>query len=92
MKNVQIPEELFYDLCRYHLTSSYAETADPEEIERNIIEGLTKKMQAIIRHELYSTYKDKTMSEQERQRARKEYLNSIGLRDDFRWETLDLPV
>ena len=49
MKNVQIPYDLFMALLRYHLVEdgSYA-----DEIRR----GLEKKLDSMVRHELYAKY------------------------------------
>ncbi len=76
MKNVQIPYELFVALLRYHLVE---ETSCAGEIRR----GLEKKLDSMVCHELYSKYK--TAPTEERQKARKEYLDKRGVPDSFRW-------
>ena len=77
MKNVQIPQELFMKLLRYHLLDdgSYAD---------DVKKGLEQKMNAMVERELYT--KSKTApSEEEREKARQEYLDRRGIQADFRW-------
>lgn len=76
-KQVQIPETLFFDLVKYHLAG--IEDAKPE-----IEKGLMDKMNAMLMRELYSQYK-MAPTEEERQKARKEYLDKKGVPDSFRW-------
>ena len=77
MKNVQISFELFQALVMYHLV----ENPDYTEV---IKKGLQDKMDALIRRELYS--KSKTAeSKEEREKARKEYLDKRGVPESFRW-------
>ncbi|MBD5355643.1 MAG: complexin-2 [Bacteroides sp.] len=77
MKNVQIPYELFVELLRYHLVE---DTSCAGEIRR----GLEKKLASMVCHELYSKYKTAPTGE-EREKARKEYLDKRGVLDCFRW-------
>lgn len=84
-KNIQIPQELFINLCRYFLLQD----TEPSEA---IIKGLESKLEAIMRHELYTSYKDTKLSPEERQEARKRYLDSVGMHDSFRWKTLEPPT
>ena len=71
MKNVQIPQELFMKLLRYHLLD-------------DVKKGLEQKMNAMVERELYT--KSKTApSEEEREKARQEYLDRWGIQADFRW-------
>lgn len=77
MKNVQIPQELFMMLLRYHLIEDFS-------CEDDIKKGLEQKMDALVDRELYS--KSKTApSAEEREKARKEYLDRRGVPDSFRW-------
>lgn len=77
MKNVQIPCELFQQLLRYHLL----EDASCEEA---IHKGLEKKLDTLVLHELYT--KSKTApTEEEQEKARKEYLDRRGVSEKFRW-------
>lgn len=82
MKNVQIPQELLYDLFRYFLTDE-----EPEEHDytREVITtALEAKLEALVRHELYTTYKTAD-SPQEREKARQAYLDRVGMRQSYRW-------
>ena len=77
MKNIQIPYELFVSLLKYHLMSD-------NSLEDEIRKELEKKMDAIVRHELYGQYKT-APTEEEREKARKEYLDRCGMNENFRW-------
>lgn len=77
MKNVQIPEGLFMALVKYHLL-------DMEEYRKEIQKGLEQKIDAMVRHQLYTTYKT-AATEEEREKARQEYLDKVGMHRDFRW-------
>ena len=77
MKQVQIPQELFVQLIRYHLME------DDSYIDEIKI-GLEKKLDALVLRELYG--KSKTApTEEEREKARQEYLDRRGISDSFRW-------
>lgn len=77
MKNVQIPQELFMKLPRYHLLDDHSCTEDVKK-------GLEQKMNTMVERELYT--KSKTApTEKERQKARQEYLDRRGIQADFRW-------
>lgn len=80
-KSVQISYELFIQLARYHLVKNMEEQ---EQLERSIVRGLERKIDAMARHEQYTRYKTSANGE-ERERARQEYLDMIGLHKDFRW-------
>lgn len=77
MKQIQISEELFMQLIKYHLL-------DMQELQPKIKEGLEIKLDSISMRLLYSKYKTAT-TEEEKQKARQEYLNRRGVPDDFRW-------
>lgn len=77
MKQVQIPQELFVQLIYYHLME------DDSYIDEIKI-GLEKKLDALVLRELYG--KSKTApTEEEREKARQEYLERRGIPDSFRW-------
>ena len=77
MSNVQIPYELFVLLLRYHLM-------EDDSCTEKIRIGLEKKLDAMVLHDLYG--KSKTaLTEEEREKARQEYLEKRGVRDSFRW-------
>ena len=77
MKNVQISYELFLELIKYHLL-------DVESDTENIKKQLTNKVDALVMRELYSKYKT-APTEEEKERARKEYLDRRGISEKFRW-------
>ena len=77
MKQVQIPQELFVQLLYYHLME------DDSHVDEIRI-GLEKKLDALVLRELYG--KSKTaLTEEEREKARQEYLDRRGITDRFRW-------
>lgn len=77
MKQIQIPEDLFIALMKYHLL-------DMEDVQPEIKKGLMDKMDSIAMRLLYSQYKT-APTEEEKQKARKEYLDKRGVPDSFRW-------
>ena len=77
MKNVQISYELFLELIKYHLL-------DMESDTENIKKQLTNKIDALVMRELYSKYKT-APTEEEKEKARKEYLDRRGVPNSFRW-------
>ena len=77
MKNVQILEELFFMLVKYHLLGV-------DDFVPEIKKGLEEKLEALVRRELYTKYKT-AKTEEEREQARKEYLDKVGIQKDFRW-------
>ena len=76
-KSVQIPYELFFQLLQYFLMDNY----DGEEIIRL---GLEKKLDAMVNREMYSKFKT-APTEEEKEKARKEYLDRRGVPESFRW-------
>lgn len=77
MKNVQISRELFMLLLRFHLV-------EDESCEENIKHELEQKLDKMVLHDLYE--KSKTApTEEEREQARKEYLDRRGMSEKFRW-------
>lgn len=77
-KQVQIPYDTLFSLFRYFLIEP------TEEDEKAIKKALDNKLEAMIRHDLYT--KSKTLADEtEREKARQEYLDRIGMRQDFRW-------
>ena len=77
-KQVQIPSEALYSLFRYFLIEKN------EEDEKLIIKALESKLEAMIRHDLYTKSKI-AETDEEREKARQEYLDRIGMRESFRW-------
>lgn len=77
MKSVQIPQELFIQLVKYHL-------CDDDLWEDEIKTGLERKMENIINRMTYTDYKT-APTEEEREKARQKYLDRKGYHEDFRW-------
>jgi DNA-binding HxlR family transcriptional regulator len=76
-RKVQIPEKVFYELVKFHLLG---ETDAEEEIKTHLM----KKLDALAEHQLYTRSK-KATSQNEREQARKEYLERRGISAAFRW-------
>lgn len=77
MKQVQIPEKLFFQLVKFHL-------CDDDLWQEEIEQGLQSKIEAMINRNLFSAYKNASTSE-EREKTRIAYLDSIGMHKDWRW-------
>ena len=77
MKNIQISEELFFALLKYHLV-------EIDDVLPEIKMGLEDKLQAMITRDSYKKYKT-APTEEEREKARQEYLDKVGMHRDFRW-------
>ncbi|MCR5692203.1 MAG: complexin-2 [Eubacterium sp.] len=78
-KTVQIPLDTFYDLIRVHLLDQN----DPDTMKR-ISSTLERKLDTMTRREYYSTYKNTSLTDAERQEARLKYLDAAGIPDAFR--------
>ena len=77
-KYVQISIELFSELVKYHLLE------DKDNIEF-IEKELQKKLDRLNNREMYTNYK-KAASKEERENARREYLERKGIPESFRWQ------
>ena len=77
LKNVQISEELFFALVKYHLL-------EMDDVYSEIKNGLEEKVDALVMRELYTKYKT-APTDEEREKARREYLDKRGVPDSFRW-------
>ena len=78
-KNVQIPENLLYDLFSYFLRGE-----TDEFITEDITAALNAKLDAMIKHELYTQSKT-AATEEEREAARQAYLDRVGMHQSYRW-------
>lgn len=78
-KNVQIDSELFFELIRYFCLDDTSETRF-----NDISRRLETKLDKMFKHELYTKYKT-APTEAEREQARQEYLEKVGIHKDFRW-------
>ena len=77
LKNIQISEELFVALVKYHLL-------EMDDVLPKIKKGLEKKFEAMVKRDLYTKYKT-APTEEVRERARQEYLEKVGMHRSFRW-------
>ena len=77
MKNVQISQELFMQLLRFHLMEDV-------DCETEIKRELEKKLDKMVMRDLYGKFKT-APTEEEREQARKEYLDRRGVPESFRW-------
>ena len=77
MKQVQISEDLFLSLIKYHILEYYNE-------EEKITEGLQQKLDSVINRNLYTKYKT-ALTEEEKEKAREEYLDRKGIHSSFQW-------
>lgn len=79
-KTVQIDRELFFDLVRVLVLDE-----DSPDVLQRTREGLQSKIDAMMRREYYSQYKDADLSSTEREEARQKYLDAVGMHPSFRW-------
>lgn len=79
-KNVQIPLGLFVALARIVLFDD----DDPELLEL-AKKGIDDKFYSMYKHELFTKYHNKNLSPAEREAARQQYLDEVGMHPDFRW-------
>lgn len=78
-KNIQIPQDLFFDLIRYFCLEDMS-----DERFKAISKALEEKIDKIQRHNEYTTSKT-ALNASEREAARKKYLDMVGIHKDFRW-------
>ena len=79
-KSILLDFDLFVDLYVYACRHS-----EPDDLQfKRLYAGVRKKLEAMMRHDLYSLYKSGAI-EEIRAKARLEYLDAIGLFDSFRW-------
>ena len=77
MKQVQISEDLFLSLIKYHILECH-------KGEEKIVKMLKEKYDSIIKRNLYTKYKT-APSEEEKEKARQEYLDRKGIHSSFQW-------
>ena len=70
---VQIPKDLLLALFQYHLARN-------EEYLPEIEKALMEKLDSMV----YTTFKTAS-TEEEREKARQEYLDKCGMHENFRW-------
>lgn len=74
---VQISKDLLLALFQYHLAGN-------EEYLPEIEKALMEKLDSMVKRQLYTTFKT-APTEEEREKARQEYLDKCGMHKDFRW-------
>ena len=79
-KSVKISENLYCLLVRYFYMGE-----STEDVKKQINVELNNKIQSQYKHYLYSKYKDKSLSDRERERARQMYLDEICMFPSFRY-------
>lgn len=84
MAKVQIEESLFYKLLSYHCYPEALEDPELAALNKMISRELEKKLDNIIKRNNYTAYKTAPTPE-EREAARKKYLDSRGIGKDFRY-------
>ena len=77
MKQVQISEDLFLSLIKYHILEYYNE-------KEKIVNQLNEKLDKMVNRNLYTKYKT-APTEEEKEKARQEYLDRKGIHSNFRW-------
>ena len=73
---VQIPKDLLLALFQYHLAGN-------EEYLPEIEKTLMEKLDSMVKRQLYTTFKT-APTEEEREKARQEYLDKCGMHENFR--------
>ena len=76
-KQIQMPESWFMAVVRYMYGA--------EQEKDFIIQGIQDKVKRTMEHDLYSVMHDTSKTQEEREKARKKYLESKGIPEDFRW-------
>ena len=85
MKNIQIKQELFIKLIQYFYSEEIGyDNEELFDLEREIKSELQKKLDKVSMRSYYTTYKT-ALTEQEREKARKKYLDERGVPESFRW-------
>ena len=79
-KMIQIPELLYNQMCAYILIDEYRTEENRKTIEKGVYDKIDRK----TNHDLYTKYKT-SATEEQREFARKEYLDRIGVPESFRW-------
>lgn len=74
---MQITEELFIALLKYHLVQI-------DDVLPEIKKGLEEKLEAMVKRDLYTKYKT-APTEEEREKARQEYPEKVRMHRSFRW-------
>ena len=89
-KQVQIPEEVFWDslkVCYLVLDDEIRDCLDQDKLEvvERFQQALEVKLDKMVLHDIYTKSKDANLTDTEREQARQEYLNRKGIHKNFRW-------
>ena len=85
MKNLQITQDLFIKLIQYFYSEEIGyNNEELFDLEREIKSELHKKLDRVSMRSYYTAYKI-APTEQEREEARKKYLDERGVPESFRW-------
>lgn len=89
-KNVQIPEQVFYDACLvcYNILNDEIRAClrkDELEIVERLETALNAKIDKMIDHATYTMSKNQNATAEEREVARQKYLDRKGIHKNFRW-------
>ncbi len=85
MKNIQIKQELFIKLIQYFYSEEIGyDNEELFDLEREIKSELQKKLDKVSMRSYYTVYKTAS-TEQEREEARKKYLDERGVPESYRW-------
>lgn len=89
-KQVQISEETFFDalmICHSILDDEIRDCLDQDKLE--IVERFQKalevKLDKMVLHDIYTKSKDTNLTDEEREKARQEYLDRKGIHKNFRY-------
>lgn len=80
-KKIQIDMQLFRNLIEY-----FYGTQD-EDLKLEICKAIEQKVDKLIAHQLFSNYKKAPSNSEEREKLRQEYLDHIGVFQNFRSES-----
>lgn len=80
-KNIQISYELFLNVAKYFMIQNENHKKELEEV---IVKEINKKIDKLILHDLYTQSKQ-APTNQEREKAKQDYLNQKGIHKDFRY-------
>lgn len=80
-KSITVPLILFNQMASYILMD---EEPYNKDLHRQCIKGIEEKVDRMTRHDLYTKYKTE-QTEEAREKARQEYLESAGIPKSFRW-------
>lgn len=85
MKKIQIDEKLFVQMVKYFYSDELGfDDCELNELYYDIKKGIDRKLDAVSKRDYYTKYKT-AETQEEREKARKKYLDEVGMHKDFRW-------